>query len=402
MSLFYSSASFFIVILVFSQNAFTESYSYKTLDSQGENAWTVQESNLEVKTDVSAEDSFARLKVDRKGLSWGEAFKQNPQLKTLANIAVIGDTGCRLKESKLSSTYQDCSDLKQWRFPQVIESLAKENPNLIVHVGDYHYREQCSPGKPCQKMSAVTGYGWEPWKLDFFEPSKKALGEAPWVIVRGNHEDCQRAQLGYHKLLSAVPWKSSCDEFEATQVIELGDIAIVNLDSSAISDMPQFNSEAQNIWKVRVAEVSEKLKTVKAKHIWLFTHKPIYGLVPLGKGYAPLNVNLRQAYEAAEWSKRVEVIFGGHVHNSQLVRVKGGPLQVVIGNGGTALDKSSSPVSAENLAAVNYEKAKLVDHDFGYAMLKGLRSQNPTVEFHDSVGALVFSCHLQDAGKDCF
>ena len=52
-------------------------------------------------------------------------------------IAVLGDTGCRI-------TYyadQGCHDQKTWPFATVARSVADKQPDLILHLGDYYYRE---------------------------------------------------------------------------------------------------------------------------------------------------------------------------------------------------------------------------------------------------------------------
>ncbi len=380
-------------------------YTYRTISEAGLSEWNVQVQNPLPKQSTPEKrlkKPFTELNVSKKVIALTQAIKKNPSLAHPKSIALIGDTGCRLKESKIKSSYQDCSDPLQWRYPEVINSLIQDKPDLIIHVGDYHYREQCSPGKPCNKMSPETGYDWAPWKLDFFEPSRKAFSFAPWVMVRGNHEDCSRAFLGYKLLLRNSEWKSECEEYEEPQVIVLGDLAIINLDSSSISDMPEIAVGTDTLWKKRLDLLAEKLKTMKVQRIWLVTHKPIYGLVSLGKAYAPLNINLRKYFEATSWANKIELILGGHIHNSQLTRALGFPLQLVIGNGGTSLDKYKEPLTAENISALGYEKAKMVFQDFGYALIKGLDSEKPTMEFHDSAGAIVFSCHLKDRGQDCF
>jgi hypothetical protein len=56
-------------------------------------------------------------------------------------VIAIGDTGCRIKGDEL----QACNDPQQWPFAQVASQAAQEKPDLVIHVGDYLYRES-----PCQ------------------------------------------------------------------------------------------------------------------------------------------------------------------------------------------------------------------------------------------------------------
>jgi len=56
-------------------------------------------------------------------------------------IALIGDTGCRLKAMVL----QGCNALQSWPFRLVADDVAEIAPDLILHVGDLIYRERACP-----------------------------------------------------------------------------------------------------------------------------------------------------------------------------------------------------------------------------------------------------------------
>src|SRR5262249_13823208 len=86
----------------------------------------------------------------------------------IERIVVIGDTGCRIKKDKV----QDCED--KWPYPEIALQAAAKRPDLVIHVGDYLYREACSAGRSVCAQNP-TGYGWEIWNSDFFEPSKDLL-----------------------------------------------------------------------------------------------------------------------------------------------------------------------------------------------------------------------------------
>ena len=70
------------------------------------------------------------------------------------------------------------------------------HPDLVVHVGDYHYRENACPAGDAGCSTSPWGYGWDAWDADFFTPAKRLLAVAPWIVVRGNHESCDRAGQG--------------------------------------------------------------------------------------------------------------------------------------------------------------------------------------------------------------
>ncbi len=133
-----------------------------------------------------AYDGSKTAKIGNMTLS---ARPKNPK-----NILVIGDTGCRITHY----TAQDCKNSTpgEWPFENIAENAAKLKPDLIIHVGDYHYRE-----KPCPdvKKCGDSPYGdnWDAWQADFFKPAKTLLSTAPWIMLRGNHEDCSRAGAGW-------------------------------------------------------------------------------------------------------------------------------------------------------------------------------------------------------------
>ena len=131
-----------------------------------------------------------------------------PVPKTEARrIVVIGDTGCRLKGREL----QDCNDPQAFPFARVAASAAAFKPDLVVHVGDYHYREDpCPPGRSGCAGSPY-GYGYDAWAADFFTPARALLEAAPWVLARGNHENCTRAGQGWWRWLDPRPFQAGRD-----------------------------------------------------------------------------------------------------------------------------------------------------------------------------------------------
>src|SRR5262249_5294184 len=120
-------------------------------------------------------------------------------------ILVIGDTGCRIKGAEA----QDCG-AAGWPFNAIAKKGAALDPDLIIHVGDYHYREsQCPDPTKCE--ASPHGDNWEVWQKDFFEPAAPLLARAPWIMVRGNHEGWTRAGAGWRILLSPQS-RSAVDE----------------------------------------------------------------------------------------------------------------------------------------------------------------------------------------------
>src|ERR1700722_15267980 len=97
-----------------------------------------------------------------------------------SHLVVLGDTGCRIK----GVTVQACNDPAKWPFPEVAAQAAKRKPDLVIHVGDYLYRESACPAGNAGCAGTTWGDNWATWYADFFAPAAPLLAAAPWVIVR--------------------------------------------------------------------------------------------------------------------------------------------------------------------------------------------------------------------------
>ena len=115
--------------------------------------------------------------------------RPNPQ-----RILIFGDTGCRLAPGNPT---QDCNDPVAWPFPKIAAMAASARPDLVIHVGDYHYRETACPGDARGCAGSPFGYGWD--------AAAPLLAAAPWVLVRGNHEACSRAGEGWFRFMDRLP-----------------------------------------------------------------------------------------------------------------------------------------------------------------------------------------------------
>src|SRR5476651_2734446 len=104
-------------------------------------------------------------------------------------ILVLGDTGCRIKGTYL----QACNDPVAWPFAGLAKAAAALKPDLVIHLGDYLYRESLCPDGNAGCAGSPYGDNWASWNADLFSPAAPLLDAAPWLIVRGNHEDCSRA-----------------------------------------------------------------------------------------------------------------------------------------------------------------------------------------------------------------
>src|SRR5260370_21714984 len=98
-----------------------------------------------------------------------------------SRIVVIGDTGCRINGARV----QDCNDPAKWPFEIVAGRASAAKPQLVIHVGDYLYREdQCPEASVKLCGASPSGDRWETWSAAFFHPPPKLLSAAPWIFAR--------------------------------------------------------------------------------------------------------------------------------------------------------------------------------------------------------------------------
>ncbi len=154
--------------------------------------------------------------------------RPNPQ-----RIVIFGDTGCRLKTGDPT---QACNDAKAWPFPKVAAMAAAAHPDLMIHVGDYEYREDACPAGNAGCAGSPFGYGWDAWNADFFQPAAPLFAAAPWIMARGNHEDCSRAGEGWFRFLDPAPMPTACADLTGDYVVRLGDFGVVVVDSAKVKD----------------------------------------------------------------------------------------------------------------------------------------------------------------------
>jgi predicted phosphodiesterase len=279
-----------------------------------------------------------------------------------SRIAVIGDTGCRIKLPAV----QDCNDPAKWPFHRVAGQAAASKPDLVIHVGDYLYRESpCPPESQAKCAGTPIGDTWEAWNADFFEPAAPLLAAAPWAFARGNHEDCERAWRGWFYYLDPRPFRNSCNPYSAPYLVTLGSWKLVVFDSATASASRDLDPKGMKRYASRLAQVH-------ANHAWFVQHHPMWGLrVGAQPTDPPLETssNVTKAWEKSP-PQGIDFILSGHTHLFELLSFDHGrPPQLVAGDGGTEM---GMPVPAR-VAGLRLNGATLLSaqdaHEFGYTAL---------------------------------
>ncbi len=291
----------------------------------------------------------------------------------IRRIVVVGDTGCRIQvpASGASAPIQDCT--ANWPWPRVAMAAARTRPDLVIHLGDYHYREYCDNPALCSSLpDEQIGYGWPGWNADFFAPAAPLLAAAPWVVVRGNHENCDRAGEGWMRFLSPFPYQRCANQAYKTashSVLENnltanayridlgGQLTLVVADNAGFEDYLPADKTPRD--REIFSRTLTALRTAPTP-VWLLIHKPVwYDMLPASAQPNALQDSLRQDLPA-----NLQFVFAGHVHAFQTINFSsdpaaGRPAQVIVGASGTQLEAADpySPFFEGKSGAGSRERA---------------------------------------------
>ncbi|QXK92174.1 metallophosphoesterase [Neoehrlichia mikurensis] len=329
----------------------------------------VSNNNLSVRAIISAEDDCPKINVDSKIRrmsvralpvynksavfnnkvceavisNTAKIIKVNTNIvpaipNKIKKIAIIGDTGCRI------SLYyeQNCKSQDKWPLERILYQVSQHNPDLVIHVGDYLYREKsCSDNTKCNK--GVYGDNFNTWKLDWLDPSKLLSKKAPFIFVRGNHEDCNRAYRGWFRYLSASSFvdvdKALCKNIVDSWIftpkqLGIGDLNFYIYDSSNISEMLFSKQDIKNVRSRFLNKLHHE------SPMWLLTHRPLWSYIE--RRNVPYYGSLLQVKAFSNLLPRnLLAIVSGHVHIGQILRMKMKDnivTQIIVGNSGTKLD----------------------------------------------------------------
>lgn len=333
-------------------------------------------------------------------------------------IVVLGDSGCRLKGTAL----QDCNDIASWPFARVAAAAAALAPDLVVHVGDYHYRETPCPAGYAGCEGSPWGYGWDTWQADFFVPAAPLLAAAPWVFVRGNHEECARAGQGWHRLLAPDAYSASrsCDDpnlddaadFSQPYAVPLGsDAQLLVFDSARAGYAPLDLHRPKDalVYATYQSQLREMAALSEREGVrsWFVSHHPVLGFAPDSRradatpfpGNAALQSALQSLFGNAYFPPGVQATLHGHVHLFQAISFASKhPATLVAGNGGDSLDESLPNPLPAGIAPAPGTVVEQFTHSssFGFLLLERdpLLTGEWTVQAYRSDGSRLARCAL--------
>ena len=253
-------------------------------------------------------------------------------------IIVIGDTGCRMEAP---DDFQACNDAAAWPFARIAATAAAWRPDVVIHLGDFHYRESPCPAGNAGCAGSPSGDNWPTWRADFFTPAEPLLRTAPWVFIRGNHELCSRAGQGWFRFLEPGPRPATCTDDTAPYVVRLGDVVLAVIDSSPASDSKAVPADV-----ARYAAQLDRLATMKPPYTWLATHRPPWAVINIGGSPPTLatgNATLQAALDGRVPAS-LRLVLAGHVHLFEALGFgERRPVAMVVGNSGTLVDRPVPP-----------------------------------------------------------
>jgi hypothetical protein len=332
------------------------------------------------------------------------------------HIVLIGDTGCRMKAS--DQAFQDCNDATRWPYASVVRSAAAVAPDLVIHLGDLHYRESPCPADRPGCAGSPWGYGQDAWEADFFRPTAPLLAGAPWVFVRGNHESCSRAGLGWFRYFDARPWSAqaacltpaqdAAAEFTEPYALPLSaDTQLIVFDSAyaAGKAYPAGNAVAAR-YAAQLQRVRELAGT--KPHNFFLNHHPVLGFGGSASGqpkpgHAGLHSVMVAQHPARLYADGVDAVLNGHVHLFQALGFSSPhPATLVLGNSGSAMEGRVDAAAA--LRAQPAPGAVLESYatqaGFGFAVLDR-EGDGWRLTEHDTQGRALATCTLRGAKLKC-
>jgi hypothetical protein len=305
-------------------------------------------------------------------------------------ILIFGDTGCRLKGKEV----QACNDPRQWPFAEIAKRAAAMKPDVVIHVGDYYYRETACPETMTGCAGSPHGDNWTSWDADFFAPAQPLFDAAPWVMARGNHEDCKRGGQGWFRFLDAGAPPAECRTVTDAYTVDLGGLDLYVLDSadSAETTAPEGP----------VAEFAGQLDALKSDLTrgrgWIVTHRPIWAQNPNG---SVINATEQAATKGRDLDG-VQMVVSGHIHHFDAVDFGGHrPAQLVAGTGGD-IGEPGEPITPQRKTVHidDMDGQSFSFERFGYLQLErhGADWQG---DFRDMDDKVIATCRLHGRRLAC-
>ncbi len=298
---------------------------------------------------------------------------------------------------------QACDDPRQWPFALVSRRAAEKKPDLVLHVGDYYYRETPCPAGVAGCAGSPHGDNWTAWDADFFAPATPLLSASPWVVVRGNHESCARGGLGWFRLLDAADAPLACPASSAPFKVRMGRVNLYVTDSADTEDTSAPKDAVQR-FSAQLDAFGEDLRKGQG---WILTHRPVWGLAPVAKlgPIGPVTIGINKTEQEAVRGRDlagVQMIVAGHIHHFASYDFgPGRPSQLIVGTGGDVGDAGDTPKPVSRSVTIDgLEAASFGFEQYGYLLLDKAGA-DWVGAFRDLDDRLVATCRVHERQLSC-
>lgn len=277
-------------------------------------------------------------------------------------FVALGDTGCRGLNNRRGA--QECDAANQtdttetkFLFHQVADMASALNPDFAVHLGDYRYDKEWN-----RTMDM--------WDSDFFDRVRTGpLMDMPWVFVRGNHEECSLAGLGW--FFFYAPDEGQCGsgaKLSPTWYFDVADRSngVADPHRFVVIDTAPTVHSSGSLHDAAVADMSDAVQAAQsvnwpngaAPSAWFLMHKPLWAVddypnppeqadhrtgAVLAKAMANVGTSDCTTYNAAKCG--LKAVLSAHLHIFQNTVTVGAalPQQIVVGNSGVRMDHAVYP-----------------------------------------------------------
>ncbi len=257
------------------------------------------------------------------------------------------------------------------------------------------------------------------WNTEFFEPGVPMLEAAPIVLVRGDHEKCERAGRGYFRFLDPGPFRT-CTEFSDPYALDFRELQLVVMDTVQAED----TSLSPDVVIDRYAADFERAAKLARGETWLLSHRPIWALRPKPAPGSqtetdacdnqtipplttePINMTVQDALAESRLMGRlpraVELVLTAHIHVGEVLSFTGRrPPQMVVGISGTKLLPAvTHDLVGQEIDGETITHATMVSVH-GFFGFKPGRKGGWRVHVLDAEGERVTRCRLADKSVRC-
>lgn len=245
------------------------------------------------------------------------------------------------------------------------------------------------------------------------------------VVVRGNHEDCNRGGNGFFIYMDpregtegtcapvrddsgtlVAPAPDITDPYYAD--VKVGadrGLRLVVVDSAGDEDCTTTDLLGKQTAAYAAAEAMARGATGES---WLLVHRPVAGW-QTNDDCAPAGSWIAADQQVASYGKlaHYDLLLSSHIHLVQSMNIPGIPGQLVLGNGSTLLEAPTpfvlpmSGPSFDPTKAYSAPTSGWWDVRFGYAMARPSAGRAWSMEITDPLGAPFARCSVAKRQVDC-